>query len=673
MSTVDGKFTHADTKAHDQRDAERAVGACRHVLAASAPHLVHLLSAYPVRVYPQRPWVGRTDGRCIELGGGWLALSAGEPRALRRNETEPLGREREYVLVHELLHAALAQPARAWAMRERAGRPYLPKIMNVVADAIVNETIDGWEPRAAERPADAIGHEHLLALADALADEAQCPVPDVVCEELGANSMERWHDELARLVEQAKSRKTQARRNDEDVREESSDEDPGAAGQSTGGDRTADETGGTSTATTQGASEGEAGEPSDENGRTAGQDANEEGAGEPSDEDEGATGQDADEDRTGSEGGAGEPSDEDEGATGQDADEDRTGGEGGAGGSSDESPETTTQGTDEGRAGGEAGEPSGEDQGGTRRGTGEDQTREPSDEGSPGATEHGEGRTQGTAEPDDEDDAPASPLRPEQADRARWSRDFAASLVAGKQQEGDVTLPEYEGPGEASRELGKAREVLARAVRSPGSLPGRMASALAETRANALPWQERLRPFFERVAANEWVRTPPRTQPGRPSRQTLAAHAAGLATFYAERTVTTRPAPRCAVCVDTSGSVDTQLLGAFATHVLRLATRVEAAVHLVAGDVEVCAELVATDESATRLRDWIRTRMGTGRGGTNFGPLIAHALEHEANLIVYLTDGWATLPARPNVPVVWAVPAGARDARSFEWGHVITI
>jgi predicted metal-dependent peptidase len=67
-----------------------------------------------------------------------------------------------------------------------------------------------------------------------------------------------------------------------------------------------------------------------------------------------------------------------------------------------------------------------------------------------------------------------------------------------------------------------------------------------------------------------------------------------------------------------------------------------------------------------------------GGGGTDFRPFFA-ALEQqhssfEANVCVYLTDGYGTFPQHiPEIPTLWVVQAGGMDTMQFPFGSVTTL
>ncbi len=63
-----------------------------------------------------------------------------------------------------------------------------------------------------------------------------------------------------------------------------------------------------------------------------------------------------------------------------------------------------------------------------------------------------------------------------------------------------------------------------------------------------------------------------------------------------------------------------------------------------------------------------------GGGGTDFRPLLKLADAGDADVMVYLTDGFGDFPERaPRVPVLWAVTPGGLDSAQFPFGEVARI
>ncbi len=126
--------------------------------------------------------------------------------------------------------------------------------------------------------------------------------------------------------------------------------------------------------------------------------------------------------------------------------------------------------------------------------------------------------------------------------------------------------------------------------------------------------------------------------------------------------------PRIAVCIDSSGSVDTARLGLFAAQIAGIGRRTGAEIHV----------LVFDDGLRSRSRmqgnHWESeiARIAFARdGGTSFVEVIDEAVRLDPSAIVVLTDLDGPFgPAPRCVPVIWAVPDGS-PARKPPFGRVI--
>lgn len=112
-----------------------------------------------------------------------------------------------------------------------------------------------------------------------------------------------------------------------------------------------------------------------------------------------------------------------------------------------------------------------------------------------------------------------------------------------------------------------------------------------------------------------------------------------------------RMAPRLAVVVDVSGSIDEALMERFAREIEAITRRLEAALVLVIGDMQV--RRVA---HFTPGRSDLRSIEFHGGGGTDFTPLLEEADRHAPDMTVVLTDLQGPARFRPRSAVLWAVP-----------------
>ena len=124
---------------------------------------------------------------------------------------------------------------------------------------------------------------------------------------------------------------------------------------------------------------------------------------------------------------------------------------------------------------------------------------------------------------------------------------------------------------------------------------------------------------------------------------------------------------RLAVALDTSGSIDGELLGRFLAEIAALCSFNQRNLVLLIGDAAV--------HQITEI-DWRDTSVElsrikyTGGGGTDFRPLIKAAAEFNPDALVYLTDLYGEAGDKPDFPVIWATHGVAGNA---PWGEQIKL
>lgn len=223
--------------------------------------------------------------------------------------------------------------------------------------------------------------------------------------------------------------------------------------------------------------------------------------------------------------------------------------------------------------------------------------------------------------------------------------------------------PEAEdGPddtGEWRQRIARAMEAGRMAGRGIGALVHRLAD-LPETRQ---PWERHLR----RLVTKAVTELPRRTW-RRPTGRWLALDAAGESLPFEPASARAAHAPRIAVGIDCSGSVDDLRLARFAAEVAGIARRSGAETHVLPFDDGL------RDRRVMRAGLWERaiTDIAFARGGgTDFTEVLAVAEALDPAVIVMLTDLDAPLPTRPKPPVIWAVPEPPRAVPA--WGRVISL
>ncbi|MDQ3042362.1 MAG: VWA-like domain-containing protein, partial [Acidobacteriota bacterium] len=124
---------------------------------------------------------------------------------------------------------------------------------------------------------------------------------------------------------------------------------------------------------------------------------------------------------------------------------------------------------------------------------------------------------------------------------------------------------------------------------------------------------------------------------------------------------------RLAVALDTSGSIDGELLGRFLAEIAALCMFNQRNLVLLIGDAAVhhIAEIDWRD--ATRELSQVEY---TGGGGTDFRPIIEAASDYAPDALVYLTDLYGETGDEPDFPVIWATHGIAGKA---PWGEQIKL
>lgn len=225
--------------------------------------------------------------------------------------------------------------------------------------------------------------------------------------------------------------------------------------------------------------------------------------------------------------------------------------------------------------------------------------------------------------------------------------------------------------------------------------PNNSQSALAEANEERRNWQQRLSllrgsvpELHERLAGElPRVETPweqifrnvvqtafqeaIKTNYSRPSRRWLALEGeyrvqAGIDLPFAPDKFKKRET-RLAVALDTSGSIDRELLDRFLAEIAALCEFNQRNLVLIIGDAAV-HKIVEIDwrEAVAELS----CLKYTGGGGTDFRPLIEAAAEYEPDALVYFTDLYGEAGDEPDFPVIWATHGASGKV---PWGEQIKL
>lgn len=157
----------------------------------------------------------------------------------------------------------------------------------------------------------------------------------------------------------------------------------------------------------------------------------------------------------------------------------------------------------------------------------------------------------------------------------------------------------------------------------------------------------------------------------RPGNATLCAMALGHRNLpVSHGTTIYSPRPRILVGLDVSGSM-TEEIRRCCAEIWSMAQMKNAEIDLVTWDVGIQEKITIRDRSDF---DRILARGLKGGGGTAVvEELFAHARKHGHQAIVMMTDGYVSidLPAKPRVPVIWAITPGGATTGLEKYGTII--
>ena len=229
----------------------------------------------------------------------------------------------------------------------------------------------------------------------------------------------------------------------------------------------------------------------------------------------------------------------------------------------------------------------------------------------------------------------------------------------------NVSKPDDSRRGEAAADAEK-RNWRERLSLLRGSVPELLERLVAELPSVETPWEQIFRSLVQTAFQEATVKNY-----SRPNRRWLALERdyrlqTGIDFPFAPDTIKKR-GTRLAVALDTSGSVDSELLGRFLAEIIALCTFNQRNLVLIIGDAKVNKIVEIDWRDAPRELSEIKY---TGGGGTDFRPLIEAAAKHEPDALVYLTDLYGEAGEEPDFPVIWATHGIAGDA---PWGEQIKL
>lgn len=182
-----------------------------------------------------------------------------------------------------------------------------------------------------------------------------------------------------------------------------------------------------------------------------------------------------------------------------------------------------------------------------------------------------------------------------------------------------------------------AAEQASSIAKRAGNMPGDIDRAIQAARETPTDWRTILRRFIEQTVPSDYSWT-------HPNRRYIAQG------IYLPGVVKEN-LPRIGVAVDTSGSIDSEMLRQFANELTQIVHEARPeSVEVIYVDTKVQGvEIFTPDDPEVRLE-------AKGGGGTNFQPAINHFKQNPPVCMIYLTDLYASEPEEPEFPVLWAVP-----------------
>lgn len=180
-----------------------------------------------------------------------------------------------------------------------------------------------------------------------------------------------------------------------------------------------------------------------------------------------------------------------------------------------------------------------------------------------------------------------------------------------------------------------------------GRMPGSLKEEINEVLRTKQDWRSLLRRYVQEVARNDYSWTRPNVRYIQGGLYLPALHSVQCG--------------KLTIAVDTSGSIDTVLLGQFAGEIQAIADELQPS------SIEVIYCDTKVHRSETFAQGDVISMNAVGRGGTAFGPVFDHVAESGEipACLIYLTDLDGSMPdATPEYPVIWAV-YGSSDIAPF--------
>jgi predicted metal-dependent peptidase len=263
--------------------------------------------------------------------------------------------------------------------------------------------------------------------------------------------------------------------------------------------------------------------------------------------------------------------------------------------------------------------------------------------------------------------------------RCRAESNFHLSLVESGRRDvlaGDLRVEKRDaykrcetckpGNSQATDKIEEKRNWQQRLSLLRGSLPELLERLACELPHVETPWEQ----IFRSVVQTAFQEATHKNY-SRPNRRWLALERdyyrqAGVNLPFVPDSIKKR-GTRLAVALDTSGSIDGELLSRFQAEIVAMCAFNQRNLVLLIGDAAVHQILEIDWRDASEELSRVKY---TGGGGTDFRPLIKAAAEFTPDALVYLTDLYGETGDEPDFPVIWATHGVAGDA---PWGEQIKL
>lgn len=229
------------------------------------------------------------------------------------------------------------------------------------------------------------------------------------------------------------------------------------------------------------------------------------------------------------------------------------------------------------------------------------------------------------------------------------NQDAGGPGIFGGDDDGEFTLDDHGGWAEDGDEI--ADEIISAKVRHIdqnemwGSLSADAKELILAAQVKRINWTQYIRTWFGNHAWKDRSNTRKR-----PNRRTGYMHP-GTRKQYVDRWL---------IAVDTSGSIDSDLLAMFGGVVNQLVDVLP--IDFMQFDANVTAQPKPFERKMLQIAF-------TGRGGTDFQPVMDIVDKQHYKGVMILTDGCAGVPTQPKARVLWVLPEG--DKPPVEWGDRI--